>query len=125
MPFTPGQWTIEVFPASDCDDGNACTAITARANEDGKEGFILAEVNRWAYGDGPATEESDANARLICAAPALLAACKEAQHVLGDLAAELCEHPDYRNYFSSGHGLKVYGDLAAAITLAENSADCS
>ncbi len=110
MPFTPGPWTIEVFPACDCDDDNACTAITALANEDGKEGFLLAEVNRWAHGDDPATDESDCNARLICAAPSLLAACKE--------------YIAYREG-NDGNIDQIAGRMKAAIRLAENSADCS
>ncbi len=118
---TPGMWSLTSPP----DGSPKYVGFTIRGNGEDDAGlWQIADVIR-----GPAlldgTDCLEGNARLIAAAPALLAACKEAQHVLGDLAAELCEHPDYRNYFSSGHGLKVYGDLAAAIALAENSADCS
>lgn len=67
--YTPGPWTITRFAACDTEDGNASTVISCFADEDGREGATLAEVNRWTYGDDPATAESDCNARLISAAP--------------------------------------------------------
>lgn len=74
---TAGPWVIEVFPARDSLDGeNAATCVMSHANTDGKEGSVVAQVNRWSYGDSPPSTESDANARLIAAAPELLTLCK-------------------------------------------------
>ena len=67
---TPGPWFIEPMPSKDCDSGWAETHITANANKYGREGSSLAVVNRWATEyDGPAKGASEANARLIAAAP--------------------------------------------------------
>jgi hypothetical protein len=65
--YSLGPWMIERFRADDEED--AVTAIVCYADEDGREGAILATINRWSYGDDPPKPESDANARLISAAP--------------------------------------------------------
>jgi hypothetical protein len=74
---TPGPWTIEYIPACDTEDKNAMTAITCHADKFGKEGAILATVNRWSYCDAWPRRESQANAFLIAAAPDLLDALSE------------------------------------------------
>lgn len=74
---TPGPWVIEELPSHQTEYGNAITAIYAYADEDGKDGATVAKVNRWAWGDNPATPESNANARLIAAAPDLLEALQK------------------------------------------------
>lgn len=73
---TPGPWIVYQFAGIDTEDGDAETAIMAYADENGEEGATLATVNRWSYGDSPPTEESEANAHLLAAAPDLLKACK-------------------------------------------------
>ena len=88
LSHTPGPWVIEEFSAADYDGEDAATGIMAYADENGKEGAMVASVNRWSYGDDPATDESTANARLISAAPELLAACKE-------LRDDLVKHARY------------------------------
>ena len=87
---TPGPWVVEVFASCDTEPGEgAMTLICAYADEDGKEGFALAWVNRWSYGDDPPTGESAANARLIAAAPELLAACRIARQYPAAITTEL------------------------------------
>ena len=62
---TPGPWTIvSTFNASDCDGKLLCSIEGAD--------LYLAEV----WGDIGSKEEAEANARLIAAAPDLVAACK-------------------------------------------------
>lgn len=75
---TPDKWVIEELSAKDSIDGeNAMTGIMCYADEDGKDGAMLAEVNRWSYGDDPPKMESVANAQFIAACsedvPALIA----------------------------------------------------
>lgn len=98
-----------------------------RQSRDGKRIWISGETKR--YGnreflsvdhDDCDHDEAEATARLIAAAPDLLAACEAAEAVLSDLAAELCERHEYTGYFNSedGHGLKVIKALQAAIARA-------
>lgn len=74
---TPGPWTVRNYPANETEGDDAETHIQAYADENGEEGASLAWVNRWTFGDSPPAAESVANARLIAAAPELLAALEE------------------------------------------------
>ena len=87
---TPGPWVVYYFPSEDTEDGNAETAIQCGADENGEEGATLATINRWSYGDDSPTEESEANARLIAAAPDLLSKCEMAEDICRTLYAEAC-----------------------------------
>jgi len=76
---TRGPWTVEELTAAQTEPGEGPqTVVVAFADEDGKEGAILATVNRWSVGNDPPTQESQANARLMAAAPDLLASCRAA-----------------------------------------------
>lgn len=119
---TPGPWIVEDLPASQSTTGAFPeTTISAHANEDGSEGVILAFVNRW--DECPdCREEWQSNARLIAAAPDLLAACEGARTRLAHEA------------FKSGSGVgdrrayeaeidRIHAMLDSAIALARKGSD--
>ena len=68
---TEGPWSVEVVDGAQAENGEQLLAVCASAP--GQERAILVTCNLWQRRDNP---ESLANARLIAAAPDLLAACQ-------------------------------------------------
>ncbi len=72
---TPGPWEVVRTP-----NGYPCQ-ITATAGDPRKPGGIC-DVTRWASISVPSSAEGEANARLIAAAPDMLAALKDCRAYL-------------------------------------------
>lgn len=101
---TPGPWTI-------ADDNGIDIGIIARKQGKGGQMVAMATVDEDVPQDD---DERLSNARLIAAAPDLLAACKIAEGAFGALASV--------NNLPSGWHMSVVVQLLAAIAKAEGGA---
>lgn len=73
MAHTPGPWVVHRYWAS---DDTHYHGVMARASDDGREVRVCSCLP--ISDDGQVGGESNCNARLIAAAPELLAACEQA-----------------------------------------------
>ena len=82
MTHTPGPWTIrqKYHVCHPLDDGKRCYCHGIAAAEGANRNTGDANVAAYAYGYTP--EQAEANARLIAAAPELLAAAKGVQDIV-------------------------------------------
>ena len=71
MKHTPGPWTIERLKNDAWRIQSHARIICIESFRDTPENCL-----RYAYGSHPQSDELEANAQLIAAAPALLEACK-------------------------------------------------
>lgn len=102
MPHTPGPWlSVRVGKQG----------VTWRIWRNDNAGELSPEGNNEGYACIAPHVHGEANASLIAAAPELLAACKAAEKMIGDLPASF-----------SGKTRGVFDQLTAAISKAEPTA---
>ncbi len=86
--YTPGPWEVDAFESAAIISDGATHSISAPANDSDR--YLVAETYPLADAfPGAPDVVGDANARLIAAAPDLLAACR--------LAARSLHHPECPN----------------------------
>jgi hypothetical protein len=118
MPHTPGPWTLSVPDADDVHeefhDEELKHPLTGHASVSGPEWASFAQVCMFVNGVRVAAGE--ANARLIAAAPALLAACKSVVRAWDAFEYDEAGVPRFDSMNRFAHAMD---DAHQAIALAE------